>query len=130
MSFKLEQLFQEMYELTAPECASVCRAPHSCCSPEYCDMAEERAEEFGVEILRTDHPTLKFMGSSGCVVPPYLRPLCTLHTCAINSFGFKPGDPKWSAKYFKLRDKITLEENEKVDSINRFSRLANMKVNK
>jgi hypothetical protein len=33
-----------------------------------------------------------------------------MHTCAINSLGFKPGDMEWTKKYFTLREKIeTLE---------------------
>lgn len=111
-SNKAERLWQEMADLTAPECASVCRLPHSCCSPEYCDMAEDRAKEFGVILQLQDHPTLKFMGQNGCTVPPYLRPLCTLHTCAINSFGFKPGDDKFTKKYFRLRALIEGAEYE------------------
>lgn len=103
---RLIRLYQEMSDLTAPECANVCAVPHSCCSPEYCEMAADLAAEQGVSLLRTDHPTLAFMGPSGCVVPPYLRPLCTFHTCAIASLGFKPGDPAWTERYFKLREEI------------------------
>lgn len=101
-----------MADLTAPECASVCKIPHSCCSPEYCDMAEDRAKEFGVSLPVQTHSTLKYMGPNGCTVPPYLRPLCTLHTCAINSFGFKPGDEEFTKKYFYLRTIIEDKEYE------------------
>ena len=108
---QLIALFQEMYELTEPECCGSCRLPRSCCSPEYCEMAMEYAKEWDVDLkpLITNHPTLKFLGESGCVVQPHLRPLCTFHTCDINGFGFKmhpAPDPEWDKRYFELRDKI------------------------
>lgn len=104
-----EEAYQAMYEHTKDECAH-CRVPHSCCSPEYCEMAEDIARRQGVELARTGHPTLLFMSLTGCTVPPHLRPLCTLHTCAVNSLGFKPGDPVWTTRYFKLRNLIEQRE--------------------
>ena len=101
-------LFQEMYELTRPECDR-CRVPRSCCDAMYCGCAEEYArEEWGVDLtpLKTDHPTLPFMGEAGCVVLPHLRPLCTFHVCSIHDLGIKPGDPGWTEKYFELRERI------------------------
>lgn len=109
MTPKIIQLYREMSELTAPECARVCKIPHSCCSPEYCDMAEEIAAEAGVTLTRTDHPTLKFMGPKGCIVEPHLRPLCTLHTCDVNNLGFKRNDEAWTKRYFEIRE--ALEES-------------------
>lgn len=101
------QLFQAMADLTAPECATNCRIPHSCCDAMYCGMAEEYALEQGVVLAPAHyHPTLKFMGPTGCTVAPHLRPSCTLHTCAINGYGFKPGDSKWTEQYFALRNQI------------------------
>jgi len=114
---KLVILFQSMYEMTNPECAK-CRAPRSCCDAMYCHCAEEVArEEWGVDVtpLKTDHPTLPFMGPTGCVLEPHLRPLCTLHTCDINSIGLKKGDPEWTNKYFKLREQIDELENFRQD---------------
>ena len=63
-------------------------------------------ERWGVELVRTEHIRLPLMGPEGCTVAPHFRPLCTLHTCAINAFGFKPGDPDWDKKYWFLRDQI------------------------
>ena len=106
MSKGLTELFQEMSDLTAPECAASCKAPRSCCDEMYCDLAAEYAASQGVTLTDTGHTTLRFMGPDGCTVAPHLRPLCTLHTCAIQGFGFKPGDNAWTHKYFTLRDKI------------------------
>ena len=70
MTPKLIDLFQQMYELTEPECRLTCRCPQSCCSPEYCDMADDFAKENGTTITPTGH-RLKFMGPKGCIVPPH-----------------------------------------------------------
>jgi hypothetical protein len=100
-----------MYELTEPECAHVCKNPHSCCNINYCVLAIQYAkEEYGVNLKTTSHPTLLLMGETGCTCPPHFRPLCTVHTCEICSLGFKKGDLKWTKDYFKLRDKISKEE--------------------
>lgn len=108
---ELVKLMAEMATLSAPECAK-CRIPHSCCAPEYCKAAAEHAEnEWGVTLSPTGHPTLDFMGwdgekSTGCTIAPHLRPMCTLHTCEVNSLGFKRGDATWTENYFALREKI------------------------
>lgn len=103
---KLISLYKEMYDLTLPECKS-CRVPLSCCSPEYCEMAKGIAKNvWGVELQSTDHPKLPFMSPTGCIVPPHLRPNCTMHTCDINSLGFKKNNPVWTDRYFALREQI------------------------
>jgi hypothetical protein len=107
MTERTIQLCRDMADLTNRECVTVCKPPISCCSPEYCEIAEQFAAEHGVTLQRlTDHPTLPFMGSTGCTVEPHWRPICTVHVCSINAFGFKPGHSKWTEKYFDLRSKI------------------------
>jgi hypothetical protein len=98
-------LYQEMADLTLPKCKE-CRVPLSCCDSMYCDMAFAYAKAEGVNLERTNHPTLPLMGEKGCTAPPYLRPLCTLHVCSINSLGFDAKDLKWTNKYFALRERI------------------------
>jgi hypothetical protein len=107
MNEKFVILMQEMSELTEPECAKVCRVPHSCCSEEYCEMAIEFALEDGVVLTRTEHASLPLMGPKGCTALPHFRPMCTLHVCSIAGVGFKALDPVWTKKYFQLRAKIT-----------------------
>jgi hypothetical protein len=46
------------------------------------------------------------MGPTGCIASPHLRPLCTYHTCGINSLGTS-GNQKWDQKYFDLRERMT-----------------------
>jgi hypothetical protein len=112
MKQELIQLYEQMSEHTKGECAHSCRRPHSCCSREYCAMALEIAFMDGVILEVTSHPTLPFMGENGCTVPPHYRPNCTLHTCAVNGFGFKPGDEAWTEKYFQIRGQIEVSEFE------------------
>lgn len=106
---KLKVLMQEMADLTLPECTNTCMMPLSCCDSLYCDITEAYAKQvYDITLSPTDHPKLKFMGTNGCTVEPYLRPMCTLHTCEINSLGFKRNDPeqKWTNEYFELREKV------------------------
>ena len=114
MKPKLIQLYQEMADLTEPKCRQ-CRAPHSCCSPEYCQMAFEIAAEHGTTLEATGHERLPLMGSNGCVAPPWSRPLCTLHVCSINGLGFDPQDPAFTKAYFKLRKKIERSDHDSLE---------------
>jgi hypothetical protein len=98
---------ERMYRHTEPECRLTCKNPHSCCTPEYCQIAEEMALKFfDTKLEPTGHETLKFMGKHGCIVPPEMRLICTVHTCEINAWGLKAGDAEWTRKYFALRKKI------------------------
>ncbi len=125
MSFKLAKLkvlMQEMALLTEPECTTVCHRPHSCCDPMYCAITAQYAlDVHGVVLEPQGHdPNLPFMGPTGCVVEPYLRPMCTVHTCEINSFAFKLKKPaeqlgkyvaltmdtEWTDEYFDLRERL------------------------
>ena len=105
---KLIVLSQQMYEHTKGECAN-CRSPHQCCNAMECGVTAQYAlEDWGVTLEPTGHPTIPFMGPNGCVVPPHLRPICTVHTCDINGMGFKrgPGGMEWTKRYFELREQI------------------------
>ena len=112
MSSRIE-LYRRMAALTAPKCASSCRLPHSCCSPEYCEMAIEEARSEGVELPRTEHPRLPLMGPKGCTADPHHRPLCTLHLCSISGIGSDP-EPGFDARYFDLRELIDEEESKRL----------------
>lgn len=110
---KLVILYQQMADMTAPECATVCRVPHSCCDEFACQMTKMFAkEEYGIDLpeqpKKPGDPFKNafYLGPDGCTVAPHLRPHCTMHTCAINGLGFKHGDAEWTKRYFKLRTKI------------------------
>lgn len=113
---ELVVLYEEMAQLTLPKCQK-CKLPLSCCSPEYCAMAIQIAkEDWGVTLTPTGHPTLPMMGPNGCTVAPHFRPLCTVHTCSINAFGFEPNNPEWTEAYFVLREKLNVLESERLAS--------------
>lgn len=104
---ELVVLFQQLYEHTQPECIQKCRLPMSCCSPEYCEMSIEYAQNlWSVKLQRTNHPRLPMMGPTGCTAAPHLRPWCTKHVCCVNTLGYKNNDPKWTDEYFHLTEKI------------------------
>lgn len=116
---KLIQLYKTMAEFTLIECKS-CRVPLSCCSPEYCEFTMHLAKQRGVVLETTGHPRLPMMGPDGCIAPPHLRPMCSVHTCDIMSMGYRrqrngdePGEADaWSRKYFDLRSQIEQEESQ------------------
>ena len=122
-----------MADLTAPECAK-CKVPYSCCDSTYCAIAMEQAREFWKadlkKLMTEDYKNKKtplwFMNLGGdtskpigCVIQPYLRISCTLHVCSVNSIGFKPNDPVWNKKYFKLRAELDKLERERYDEVNK-----------
>lgn len=119
-SERLIYLYAEMSKLTAPECAHTCRAPFSCCAPLYCEQTMEWAKKHWdvtlepVNGVNVRGETLPLLGPNGCIAAPHLRPICTVHTCQINSIGCKPGDLAWTKRYFELREE--LEELEFEDS--------------
>ena len=109
MSNELELLYKKMSELTLPLCGTDCgtATKNRCCSFLYCQEAKRFArDEYGIDLPETDHDDLLFMSSEGCIVPPHLRPICTVHVCCINAYGFNPDDPDWTSDYWVLRDRI------------------------
>lgn len=105
MAFTPKQIeqWQQMADLTMAKCRQKCHKIGMCCSPEYCEMAAEYAKEHGIALEPVGSPLLFLNNERQCIVPPHLRPLCTLHQCDINGFGFCPDDPEWTEKYFDLR---------------------------
>lgn len=109
---ELVVLYQQMAEHTAPICSNKCKNKFSCCDKVHCEEAERFAREhYDIELKRTNHPDLPFMGESGCTVAPHYRPRCTMHTCSVSQIGFEPFDSAWNEKYMRLRAQIeTLEK--------------------
>jgi len=101
------KLFQKMADLTLPKCKE-CRIPLSCCDKMYCTIAKDYANDKGIKLEETGNEKLPFMGENGCIVPPWLRPLCTLHNCSINNLGLDMKDQKFNDRYFELRQEIEL----------------------
>lgn len=118
-------LYQQMADLTNPECGDSCWyqwnkvhtvAKGHCCDAMYCKFSQEWAKEkYGIDLPETQYyldgkTDLPMMNETGCSVAPHLRPVCTVHVCHIANFGYKPNDPDWTDKYFALRDQINEEE--------------------
>ena len=107
----LEAAYQKMAGLTKPKCGGSGCAPYKpgrCCERMYCEMAKSIAmDEYGVDLEYVDSAAdVPFLKDGACVVPPHMRPLCTLHTCKISAIGCDPTDPTWTKEYFALRDQI------------------------
>jgi len=118
---KLVELYAQMSTHTAPEC-SRCPIPYACCEQLYCEQAIEWAKkQWGVTLkctkgLDKHGNLLSLMGPTGCTAAPHLRPICTVHTCEINSLGCKRNDPEWTERYFVLREAIEeLEAEQAMD---------------
>ena len=104
---KLIKKYEEMYALTKQKCDDMRKDrgcfSTGCCDSGYCELAENRAKEFNVKLTPTNNPRIKFLDEKGnCIVPPYLRVLCTIHICDKLFFG----DAKFGEEYFKIRDEL------------------------
>lgn len=116
---RLAELYQQMADFTKPKCGNGCgsrmgKVGH-CCEEFYCAVAMQAAkEDWGLELQPTGHATLPMMAldGTGCIAPPHVRPMCTLHVCQINSLGVLRDDVPWTKEYFKLRDALNEQEGE------------------
>lgn len=107
MKAKDIKLWQKMADLTNAKCSATCRSVGQCCNPIYCDLAADMMKAAGHQFdLVPFGKTFAWQGK--CTVPPHFRPLCTLQQCKISGLGFDPKDPKWTKKYFALREKLEL----------------------
>lgn len=94
---RLKYMFKEMAELTKNACLKGCiTGLGSCCSEDYCNLAKKNAREHGLDIKDT-------RCSSGCLVEPWLRPICTVHICE-RLYMF---DNEFAEEYFNLREEIS-----------------------
>jgi hypothetical protein len=81
-------------------------------------MAQEIAKDLwdtDVSGQRTNHERLPFMGKSGCVLEPHLRPMCSRHACCISGIGAKIRGKDagfWTYKYYEILDKIEALEDQ------------------
>ena len=106
----LIELYRRMAELTKPKCNCCRRAKNvperRCCDPMYCQMAIDIARDRWDLTLEPTGNAIPLLGPEGCIAPPHVRPLCTVHTCDVESFGGDPNDPEWNKAYFALRNEI------------------------
>jgi hypothetical protein len=109
-----QSLWRAMADLTIQKCRQKCKSMGSCCDGFYCDIAKEMATSYNITLQETGNK-IPFLNDDGvCVVPPYLRPMCTLQQCEISGIGICADDPEWTKEYFTIReqlDKIGFDEN-------------------
>jgi hypothetical protein len=106
MNLKNVKLWQRMAEMTFERCKKKCHLLGSCCSENYCNVAKDFAERQGIELKETGNKIPFLDNTNKCIVPPQLRPLCTIQQCCISSLGFAKDDPKWTEEYFRLRERL------------------------
>ena len=105
-----------MSDMTSPVCENECvqyrDKKYRCCEIKYCRLAAKFAKEkYDIDLQPTGNTELLFMGEHGCVVPPHLRPICTLHVCPI-SYSDKScinNSEQRTQEYFYLRKEIEVE---------------------
>lgn len=103
ISPEIVNLYELLSQLTHKECKTRCNMLQ-CCDAAYCEEARKYAlKVYGVELEDTGHETLPFMGETGCVVAPHLRPKCTEFLCEIRDRGAILRDQKLTDRYFELR---------------------------
>ena len=100
-----KKLWQEMADMTQERCHKRCHSMGSCCSTPYCEMAAERMRKAGHEFPLMPFGKT-FVVDGKCFVSPHFRPLCSLQQCDINGLGFALDDPKWTERYFELRERL------------------------
>ena len=67
---------------TGKKCAQCTHSSeYRCCDPFFCELAEITMNNLGYDHPVTDHPTMKYMGPEGCVLPPHYRPQCSGYVC-------------------------------------------------
>jgi len=71
--------YRWLYEFTKSQCSD-CEATDCACKDSICSHVQTQARRDGIELKTTGH-RLRFIGCSGCVVPPHQRETCTIFLC-------------------------------------------------
>ncbi|MBC7458191.1 MAG: hypothetical protein H7235_07940 [Bdellovibrionaceae bacterium] len=74
------EAYREMYEITKPACALSCKT-FRCCEPSTCEVTKEEMAERNITFPETGHKKGCYNSNDGCVLPPYLRPMCSNYLC-------------------------------------------------
>ncbi len=109
---QLAEKYQEIAALTFEHCQQTCSRLGWCCERDYCLAAIGYARDhFEVDLAITTNAKIPLLGPDGkCTAPPHMRPMCSVHSCDINSIGVFRGDRPRTSAYFKLREEIDLLE--------------------
>lgn len=107
LELEIEHL-KKLHKLTSGACGNCEEFQNKksqCCAPIACDFSELSAHALGYTPTPTNHPTLRYMGEKGCVIPPQYRPHCTSYVCASIL-----RDNKYNNEYEKLKEKAISKE--------------------
>jgi hypothetical protein len=102
----LIQAYQEIADFTRKLCEKHCITVDehigSCCDKMYCEIALERAAQYGIKLEHVSANPCFLLNEHGCTVDPWLRSMCAVHVCD-KCIYFNIRDYN---KYFKLRGKV------------------------
>lgn len=99
----IQSVYRDIADLTMGHCKANCRIIGSCCSPEYCEMAVDIAHEVFNVTLVPGTGRIPLLDDAGkCMAEPHFRPLCSRHSCDINSLGVFKNDLPLTQRYFRL----------------------------
>jgi hypothetical protein len=74
-----KKLYRALYDFTFDQCGA-CVESGCACKDRICQHVEEQAARRGFSFTHTGH-ALRFIGPSGCIIPPHLRETCTIYLC-------------------------------------------------
>lgn len=140
IELQLIDAYQKLSDHTSKECGVSCQdkkgLKYRCCQKLFCVLAEVHAREhWGVdlkpyELEANNDEMIYFKWDNAeqtvgrCLLPPHLRPSCTIHNCGISSLGIKWHDPEWTKEYYellkgiiKLEDERWTESQHKLDGV-------------
>lgn len=92
------RIYRLLYEFTQAQCSD-CAITDCACKDSICAHVEAEAKKCGVQFPKQGG-RLRYLGCSGCVVPPHWRETCTIYLC--ESAQSQVNFPR--AKYARLRD--------------------------
>jgi hypothetical protein len=113
---KLKRLYIEIANLTLNDCKKKCSNLGSCCDESYCNTAILVAKEYDLVLTPTGNRIPLLDSNGSCIAPPYVRQMCSAHSCDIFAVGYFKGDSKGTAKYFELREAIDDLEIERLEN--------------
>ena len=121
----LVELYADIAAHTKSECDGQnegCSSPRGCCHRIYCEAAQRFAkEEYEIDLsFPNPKAPIPFLGPTGCIVAPHLRPVCAIHACCITNLGYKKSGENaqaWTEKYFQLRNAIEELEERSLDDL-------------
>lgn len=106
MKDSTKNAFKKLCDLTKSKCETcVCEEEYRCCDKLFCNAVEKHLSSQGIVIDKPNLGGIPYMGNTGCVVSPELRPMCTGFACNHHF-----DDRNFRREYHRLVDKINQDE--------------------